>query len=80
AKVIEYEMNRTFGKNINSGSVITEQHNTYYPIENRTKFTIQYNVKVSGIMKVFAPMIVSSMRKALQMALNNLKGILETQA
>jgi len=31
-------------------------------------------------MKVFAPMIVSSMRKALQMALNNLKGILETQA
>ena len=80
AKAIEYEPNRKFGKNIDSGPVTVEQHNTYVPIEGGTKFTIAYNMKVGGLMKLMSPMIVSSNRKALKNALSNLKKILEAQA
>jgi len=79
AKATEYEPNRKFGKNITCGSITNEQHNTYDRIEGGTKFTIVYNMKVGGLMKLFSPMIVSSTRKALKKALSNLKGILEAQ-
>ena len=79
AKVTEYELNRKFGKNINSGSITTEQHNTYDPLERGSKLTIVYNMNVGGLMKPFSPLVISSMRKALKKALGNLKGILEAQ-
>jgi len=79
AKVTEYESNRKFGKDIISGPITNEQHNTYDPIEGGTKFTIVYDMKVGGIMKLFSSVVVSSMRKALRKALSNLKGILEAQ-
>jgi uncharacterized membrane protein len=79
AKATECEPNKKFGKNITCGIITTEQHNTYDPIEGGTKFTIVYNMKVGGLMKLFSPMIVSSTRKALKQALSNLKGILEAQ-
>ena len=75
----EYEPNRKFGKNIACGPITNEQHNTYDPIEGGTRFTIVYNMKVGGLMKLMSPMIVSSMRKALKQALSNLKSILEAQ-
>ncbi len=77
---IEYEPNKKFGKNISSGPVTIEQHNTYAPIEGGTRFTIVYDMKVGGLMKLFSPMIISSTRKALKQALSNLKGVLEAQA
>ena len=77
AKVTEYELNKKFGKDITSGPLTNEQHNTYIPVDVGTKFTIVYNVKVGGVMKPFSPVIVSSLRKALKKALGNLKGILE---
>jgi ligand-binding SRPBCC domain-containing protein len=80
SKVTEYEPNKKFGKNIISGPVTHEQHNTYDAIEGGTKFTIQYDMKVGGPMKLFSPMIASSMSKAEKKAFSNLKGILETQA
>ena len=80
AKVKEYELNRKFGKDITCGSITNEQHNTYDPIERGTKFTIVYDMKVGGPMKLFSSVMVSSMRKALKKALGNLKGILEAQA
>ena len=79
AKVTEYELNRKFGKSISSGPITNEQHNTYDPIEGGTKFTIVYNIKVSGLMKLFSLVVVWSIRKALKKALSNLKSILETQ-
>jgi len=79
AKATEYEPNRKFGKNITCGSITNEQHNTYEPIGGGTKFTIVYNMKVGGLMKLFSPMIVSSTHKALKKALGNLKSILEAQ-
>ena len=80
AKATEYEANRKFGKNITCGSITNEQHNTYEPIGGGTKFTIVYNMKVGGLMKLMSPMIVSSNRKALKNALSNLKKILEALA
>ena len=79
AKAMEYEPNRKFGKNITCGSITNEQHNTYEPIEGGTRFSIVYNMKVGGFLKLFSPMIVSSMRKEPKKALSNLKGILEAQ-
>jgi uncharacterized membrane protein len=79
AKAMEYEPNRKFGKNIACGPITNEQHNTYDPIAGGTKFTIVYNMKVGGLMKLFSPMIVSSTRKALKKALSNLKSVLEAQ-
>ena len=79
AKVTEYELNRKFGKDIICSAITNEQHNTYDPIEGSTKFAIVYNMKVSGPMKLFSPVMVSSMRKTLRKALSNLKDILETQ-
>jgi len=79
ATAMEYEPNRKFGKNIACGLITNEQHNTYDPIEGGTRFTIVYNMKVGGLMKLMSPMIVSSTRKALKKALSNLKSVLEAQ-
>jgi uncharacterized membrane protein len=78
-KTTEYEPNRKFGKNITCGSIINEQHNTYNPADGGTKFTIVYDMKIGGFMKLVSPMIVSSMRKELRKSLMNLRGILEAQ-
>jgi hypothetical protein len=77
AQVIEYEKNRKFGKNITSGSVFIEQHNTYEPTNGGLKFTLVYDVKVNGFLKILSPMIVSSIHKELKKSLGNLKQILE---
>jgi Polyketide cyclase / dehydrase and lipid transport len=77
SQAIEYEKNRKFGKNITSGSIFIEQHNTYNPSKEGLKFTIVYDMKVNGFLKLLSPMIVSSMRKELKKSLGNLKQILE---
>ena len=79
ARATEYQANRKFGKIISCGSITNQQHNTYDPAGGGTKFTIVYDMKVGGFMKLFSPMIVWSTRKALKKALGNLKGILEAQ-
>ena len=79
AKVTEYEPNRKWAKNITCGSMIIEEHVTYDPIEGRIKFTIVYDMKVGGFLKLFSPMVVSSMRKETKKSLSNLKSILEAQ-
>jgi uncharacterized membrane protein len=77
AKATEYEPSRKFGKDITCGSLINEQHNSYEPIEGGTRFTIVYDMKMGGPMKLVSPMIASATRKALKKALSNLKSILE---
>src|SRR4030042_729050 len=79
AKATEYEPNKKWGKTITCGSIIIEDHLIFNPIETGTKFTMVYDMKVGGLMKLFAPMIVSSMRKEPKIALGNLKSILEAQ-
>jgi uncharacterized protein YndB with AHSA1/START domain len=80
AKATEYEPNRKFGKDMTCGPHINQQHNTYDPIKGGTRFTIVYELKVGGLMKLISPMVVNSTQKALKEALGNLKGILEAQA
>ena len=77
ARATEYEPNRRFGKAITCGSITNEQHNTYEPADGGTRFTIVYDMKVSGPMKLLSPMIVGATRKALKETLDNLKRLLE---
>ena len=80
AKVTEYEPNRRWGKNITFWSTIIEEHLIFDPIEGGTKFTLVYDMKVGGFLKLFSSMVVSSTRKQTKVSLNNLKSILEAQA
>ena len=59
--------------------MLIEQHNTYLPTERGLKFTIAYDVKVNGFLKLISPIMVSTMRKELKRSLVNLKQILEAQ-
>ena len=77
AKVTEFEANRGYGKKIDSGAVMIEQHNTYQPIKAGTRFTIHYDMTVSGFLKLLSPMLVSSMRKELKKSLGTLKSVME---
>jgi uncharacterized membrane protein len=77
ARATEYEANRWFGKTIACGSITNEQHNTYEPVDGGTRFTIVYDMKLGGPMRLFSPMIISSMRGGLKKALGNLKSLLE---
>ena len=79
AKATEYEPNKKWGKNITCGSMTIEEHVTYEPIEERIRFTIVYDMKVGGLLKLFSPMVVSSMRKETKKSLSDLKSILEAQ-
>jgi len=79
AKVTEYEPNRKWAKNIACGSMIIEEHVTYGPIEGGIEFTTVYDMKVGGFLKLFSPMVVSSMRKETKKSLSDLKSILEAQ-
>jgi ligand-binding SRPBCC domain-containing protein len=80
ARATEFELNRKFGKNIISGPITNEQHNTYSPSGVGTAFAISYDLRIGGPMKLLSPMVVGSVRKGLKKALGNLKGSLENQS
>lgn len=77
ARAIEYEPSEKFGKDIDSGSIRIEQHDTYNPIPQGSRFTLVYNMKVGGLLMVLSPLLVHSMRKELKKSLGNLKRVLE---
>jgi hypothetical protein len=77
ARATEYEPPDKFGKIITSGSVRIDQHDTYTPIPQGTKFTLVYDMKVSGPLLVISPLLVHAMRAELKKSLGNLKHVLE---
>jgi uncharacterized protein YndB with AHSA1/START domain len=77
AKATEFEANRKYGKNIDSGPMTIDQHNTYLSVEGGTKFTILYEMKVGGFLKLMSPVLAGSMRRELKKSLGNLKRVLE---
>ena len=79
AEVKEYEQNTKWTKNITCRGMHISEHVTYDPVGELTIFTIRYDMKLSGFMKLFSPMIVSTMRKETTKSLAQLKSILETQ-
>ena len=80
SKVTEYEPNKNWGEAISSGSTLIEEHLIFDPVEGGTKFTLVYDMQVGGLLKLFAPMVISTMRKQTKGNLSNLKSILEAQA
>jgi len=80
AKVTEYAPNKKWAKVITSPSVVIDDHLIFDTVAEGTKFTIVYDVKLSVLLKLLLPLIVSSLRKQLKKDLINLKGILEAQA
>jgi uncharacterized membrane protein len=75
----EYESNKKWGKNITCGSLAIEEHVTYKPVEGGTTFTILYDMKPGGFLKLLSPVMAGSMRKETMKSLGNLKSILEAQ-
>ncbi len=80
SKVTEYERNKAWRETIKSGSTLLNEHLTFYPVEGGTKVTQVYDMKAGGFLKLFAPMMVSSMRKEMKNNLSNLRNILEAQS
>ena len=79
SEVTEYEPNRKVKYRVTGGPLSADQTVTFEPAEGGTKFTLVYDVKISGFFKLLSSMIVSSMRKQLKLDLINLKDILEVQ-
>ena len=79
AKATEYKLNRNWTKNITSGGLNIAEHATYDAIDVGTKFSITYNVKVGGVLKLFSSMVVRTMRKETKKSLIDLKSILEAK-
>ena len=77
ARTTEYEPYKKWGKDITSGGIVLEEHLLFDPVEESTRLTIIYNVKVEGSMKAFSRMVVGSQRKETKESLKNLKKILE---
>jgi uncharacterized protein YndB with AHSA1/START domain len=73
----EYESNKKWGKNITCGSLAIEEHVTYNSVEGGTTFTILYDMKVGGFLKLLSPVMAGSMCKETKKSLGNLKSILE---
>jgi hypothetical protein len=80
AKVTEYDPYKRWGKVMDFGSIIIDNKLVCDPTEGGTRFTMMYDVKVGGLLKLLSPMVINSMRKQLKLDLVNLKTILETQA
>jgi hypothetical protein len=59
--------------------MIIEERMTYDLLEGGINFTIVYDMKVGGFLKLFSRMLVRSTRKETKKSLSDLKGILEAQ-
>jgi uncharacterized membrane protein len=80
AIVKEYESNKKWSKNITCGSMAIEEHVIYKPFEGGgATFTIMYDMKAGGFLKLLSPLMAGSMRKETKKSLGNLKSILEAQ-
>jgi uncharacterized protein YndB with AHSA1/START domain len=76
-KVIEYEPYKRWRLTVDAGSVSTDEKLTFDAVESGTKFTIVYDIKPSGLLKLLSSRIDSSMRKRWKLGLISLKNILE---
>jgi uncharacterized protein YndB with AHSA1/START domain len=79
-EVTEFEMNSKWSINTTNRGVVFEEHWSYDPVDGGTKFTKVYDMKIGWFLKLFTPMLVNMAQKSLKVSLNNLKGILESEA
>jgi Polyketide cyclase / dehydrase and lipid transport len=79
AKVTEYVLDKKWGKELTSKSAVINDQLIFDSIEGGTKFTMVYDVKISGFAKMLSSKINSEMRKESKQDLINLRGILEAE-
>ena len=76
-KVTECEKNRSVVQEITIGSSHIKEYLTFDSVNGSTKFTLAYDAKMGGFLKLLMPMVVSSTRKQAKDNLGNLKRLLE---
>ena len=76
-KASEYEPNKMWSKDISCGSMFIHENAEYVPLKEGIEFSISYEMKIGGFLKLFSPMIVASMRRETKKSLNKLKNIIE---
>lgn len=79
SKATEYELNKKYGETISSGSTQINLQWIFEPRGENTKFTVVHDIKMGGLLRIFAPMMTGSIRKQSRDNLNRLKHILEVQ-
>ena len=77
AKVTEYEPNKKWCKVIDSGSIIIDDSLIFEVVDGGIKFTMVYDVKLRGLLKLLSPLIANSMHKQMKVDVSNMKNILE---
>jgi Polyketide cyclase / dehydrase and lipid transport len=79
AKLTEYEPYKRKSLIDDSGSVVIDEKVIFDAVESGTRFTIVYDIKVSGLLKLLSSRIDRSFRKQWKLNLISLKNILEAQ-
>jgi uncharacterized protein YndB with AHSA1/START domain len=80
ARVTEYDPYERWSLVIDSGSVIIDEEFRFDPLEEGTRFTRVYDVKVGGFLRVLTSRIISSLRKQFKQDVSALKRVLEAQS
>ena len=78
-KVTGYEPNKTWSKEFGTRNTIYNIRYSFDSIEGGTKVAQQFDIKLSGFMKLFSSMFINSTHKQMKVALTNLKNILEAE-
>jgi hypothetical protein len=78
-KVTGYEQNKTWSKELGARSLNTKVRYSFVSFDGGTKLIQQFDITITGFMKLFSSMLVNSIHKQMKVALNNLKNILEAQ-
>ena len=78
-KVTGYEPNKTWSKEFGTRSLNIKVRYGFDSIEGGTKVTQQFDIKLSGFMKLFSAMFVRSTHNQMKVALKNLESVLEVQ-
>jgi len=80
SEVTEYEPDKKWGESIYFGSTLIKIQMIFNPVGEGTIYTQIYDIKVGGFLRLFAPMLKSTIRKHTKVSLSKLKDILENQA
>ena len=79
-KVTGYEQNKMWSKDFGGRGLNTKIRYSFVSFNGGTKLIQQFDITITGFMKLFSSMFVNSIHKQMKVALNNLKNILEAQA
>jgi hypothetical protein len=76
--VKEYKLNNKWSDRVVSGSSVIEEEMTFHYQQEGTNFSIKYEMRGGGLLKVFTLFVTSIMRKQTLKNINKLMTILET--